>query len=154
VLARVLAAAAAAWVAAVLLAPLALASRQPAVSLSAAAVYAAGARVCHQRPDRCFWIDGRPMPVCARCTGLYVSAAVAAPLAIFLAAGLSVRRARLLVALAALPTLLTWGLEYAGLAQPSNLARALAAMPLGFAAAWLVVAASRPVRSGADDRMP
>ena len=52
------------WLAAILLAPLAIASRQSGVSLGAAGIYAAGARICHQRPDRCFWIHGRPMPVC------------------------------------------------------------------------------------------
>ena len=80
------------------------------------------------------------MPVCARCTGLYASAALGAPLALLLAAGLSGRRARSIVALAALPTLVTWGLEIAGFAHPSNIVRAIAALPLGFAAAWLVIA--------------
>ena len=27
--------------------------------------------ICHQRPDRCFHINGRPMSLCARCTGFY-----------------------------------------------------------------------------------
>ncbi|GBC85675.1 hypothetical protein HRbin11_02125 [bacterium HR11] len=27
--------------------------------------------VCHQRPDRTFHIDGRPLGVCQRCSGLY-----------------------------------------------------------------------------------
>ncbi len=27
---------------------------------------------CHRRPDRSFFWKGRPFPVCARCTGLYV----------------------------------------------------------------------------------
>ena len=126
--------------AAIFLAPLAIGSGRAVPSLAAALVYGAGARVCHQRPDRSFWIHGRPMPVCARCTGLYASAALAAPLALFLAAGLSGRRARYLVAAAALPTLITWGLEMAGLAHPPNIVRAVAALPLGFAAAWLVIA--------------
>lgn len=135
---RVLVAAALAWVVAILLAPLAIASRQGALSLGAATVYAAGARVCHQRSERCFWIQGRPMPVCARCTGLYAGAAIAGPLALFLAAGVSSRRARVTAALTALPTVITWGIEVAGLAHPSNSVRAIAALPLGFAVAWLV----------------
>ncbi len=147
-----LVAAAILWVAAVVLAPLAIASRQPVLSMGAAGIYAAGAHVCHQRPDRCFWIHGRPMPVCARCTGLYASAAVAAPLALFCASGLSSRRARRIAAMAALPTLITWGIEIAGLAHPSNMVRAVAALPLGFAAAWLVVSTlvhgPRPTHKG------
>lgn len=79
------------------------------------------------------------MPVCARCTGLYAGAALAAPLALVWAARLSSRRARLVAALAALPTLATWSLEFAGLAHFSNAARFAAALPLGLVAAWLVV---------------
>jgi uncharacterized membrane protein len=136
---RVLAVASVAWLAAILLAPLAIASDRPMLSAGAVGLYAAGARICHQRPDRCFWIHGRPMPVCARCSGLYAGAAFAAPLALVWAARLSGRRARLVLAAAALPTLVTWSLEMAGRAHPSNIARLVAALPLGFAAAWLVV---------------
>jgi uncharacterized membrane protein len=139
VIVRALVAAACVWVAAILLAPLAIVSRPPAFSLGAAAVYAAGARVCHQRPDRGFLIDGRPRPVCARCTGLYAGAAVAGPLALFLVSGWSTRRARVAVAVAALPTAVSWGLEYAGVAHPPNAVRAILALPLGFVVAWLAV---------------
>jgi uncharacterized membrane protein len=34
------------------------------------------ALVCHQRPDRSFWIFGAPVAVCARCLGIYLGAAV------------------------------------------------------------------------------
>jgi uncharacterized membrane protein len=127
------------WVAALAAAPLAIRSSRPVLSIGAAGMYAAGSRICHQRPDRCFWIRGRPMPVCARCTGLYVSAALAAPLALVFASGLSSRRARAVATIAAVPTLVTWSLEMAGLAHPSNAVRAIAALPLGFGAAWLVM---------------
>ena len=80
------------------------------------------------------------MPVCARCTGLYVSAAIGAPFALLVASAIKPRRARVTLALAALPTVVTWTLEYAGVAHFSNAARALCALPLGFTAAWLVVA--------------
>jgi len=131
------------WVLALFVAPIAIDSSHRAVSYCAAAVYAAGSNVCHQRPERSFHIAGHKMPVCARCTGLYVSAAVAVPLAVLLAAPLTARRARLILSVAALPTALTWGLEYAGVMPFSNAARALAALPLGFAAAWLVVTQCR-----------
>jgi uncharacterized membrane protein len=147
VIVRVLVAAALLWVAAILLSPFAIASGQGAVSLGAAGVYATGARVCHQRSERCFWIQGRPMPVCARCTGLYAGAAAAGPLALFLAAGVSSRRARLVVSLAALPTAISWGIEFAGLAHPSNSVRMIAALPLGFVVAWLVISTLRGTRA-------
>jgi uncharacterized membrane protein len=34
------------------------------------------ALVCHQRPERSFWIYGVPVAVCARCLGIYLGAAV------------------------------------------------------------------------------
>ena len=34
------------------------------------------ALVCHQRPERSFWIFGAPAAVCARCLGIYCGAAV------------------------------------------------------------------------------
>ena len=45
--------------------------------------------------------------------------------------------------LAAIPTLVTWTLEFAGIIPFSNASRFAAALPLGFAAAWLVVATLR-----------
>ena len=47
-----------------------------------------GGFVCHQLPDRSFFIDGRALPVCARCTGIYTGVFVTA---VFL---LIARRAR------------------------------------------------------------
>ena len=38
--------------------------------------YKAFALVCHQRPERCFWIFGAPVAVCARCLGIYFGAAI------------------------------------------------------------------------------
>jgi uncharacterized membrane protein len=130
---------AALWMASIVAAPLAIASTRRTVSMGAAIVYGIGARVCHQRPDRCFRTAGRPLPVCARCTGLYAGGAIGASAALLLGSALSGRRARMLAILAALPTLITWSLEAASLAHPSNGVRAIAALPLGFVAAWLVI---------------
>jgi hypothetical protein len=88
-----------------------------------------------------------------RCTGIYASAAAAAPLALLVAAGISSRRARGIAVTAALPTLITWSIEMAGLAHPSNTVRALAAVPLGFVAAWLVISAAAS-RNSADREGP
>ena len=38
----------------------------------AAWTHAAGARLCHQRPERSLMWRGRALPVCARCFGLYL----------------------------------------------------------------------------------
>ena len=76
----ILVAAPIAWVVALFVAVL-VASRPtvgvPAYALSAA-VYEIGSLICHQLPNRSFYFWGAQLPVCARCTGLYVGAAVAA----------------------------------------------------------------------------
>jgi hypothetical protein len=41
-------------------------------------VYLTGSLLCHQLPERSFHLWGAQMPVCARCTGIYLGAAVAA----------------------------------------------------------------------------
>lgn len=121
-------------------------------------LYAAASRICHQRPERSFHSAGVKWPVCGRCSGLYL----AAPLGALAAASMSRRRRRpatgratnrriqkgsvTLVALASLPTAVTVLAELTGLLPVSTLARALAAMPLGAAIAFVIVrvAAKRP----------
>jgi uncharacterized membrane protein len=130
------------WVAALFVAPVTVASSSRVLTLPSALVYVAGSQICHQRAERSFHIAGRQMPVCARCTGIYVSAAAAIPFAL-MATAMPSRRSRTILLLAALPTLLTWALEYWGVVPFSNLSRAVAALPLGFAAAWLAIGTLR-----------
>lgn len=113
------------WVAAVVLAP--------------SLLMPVGALICHQRPERSFFIDGRQVAVCARCSGLYAGAALAVPVALVAASSVASHRARTIALVASLPTALTWNLEFAGVAQFSNAIRFAAALPLGAAAAWLVL---------------
>ena len=108
-----------------------------------AAMFPAGRFICHQRPERSFFVSGRQMPVCARCTGLYAGAAVAAPFALLAASSIASGRARRALLVSALPTAITWLLEFAGGMPFSNVARFAAALPLGFTAAWLVLSVLR-----------
>ena len=110
-----------------------------ALFLAPGLLFPAGTFICHQRPDRSFFVHGHQVPVCARCTGLYVGASVAAPLALALAAAVPGARARWLIGFAAIPTIVTWSLEFIGTAHFSNISRFLAALPLGAMAAWLVL---------------
>jgi len=103
-----------------------------------AVVHAVGSLVCHQRPERSFHANHRRFPVCARCTGLYVSGAAGAIVG-WIGFARRPRRTRLIVMLAAVPTILTVAAEWLGLAGSSNVVRALAALPLGGAAGWLFV---------------
>jgi uncharacterized membrane protein len=110
-----------------------------------ALVYALGSLVCHQRPERSFHLGLGQLPVCARCTGLYLGAAIglcwgAVVFSGFAARPVGWRRStvrRVLVA-GALPTAITWVLEFAGFWSPSNATRFLAALPLGIAVALTV----------------
>jgi Predicted membrane protein (DUF2085) len=67
-----------AWAGALPAAAFAATRPQPAsmVYLFAFAVYAIGSIVCHQRSERSFFLWGRQLPVCARCTGIYMGAAL------------------------------------------------------------------------------
>ena len=105
------------------------------------ATYSLGALICHQLPERSFHLAGAQLPVCARCLGLYVGAAIGACLATYpglrrTAAGR--RPVRSILVSAAGPTAATVALELVGLLSPSNATRAVAALPLGAAIAWAV----------------
>ena len=106
--------------------------------------YLVGSFVCHQRPDRSFYIDGGQMPVCARCSGLYLGAAIGAVLA-----GLCLRRSsrvprqasptlRWLVLAAAVPVGLSVVAEVVGGLPSGGALRAASAVPLGVAVTWVV----------------
>lgn len=110
-----------------------------ALILAPAVMMPIGALICHQRPERSFFLEGRQVPVCARCTGLYTGAAVAVPLALLAAASIAPNRARTIALVASLPTAITWSLEFAGLGHFSHATRFAAALPLGATAAWLVL---------------
>ena len=122
------------WAVLIVASPVALHSTATAVPASV--VYVASSRICHQRSERSFTIAAFQMPVCARCSGLYFSAAVGTLLA--WRAGRRTPSAGTLM-VAALPTAFTFVLEVAGVVPFSNAARAIAALPLGAVAGWLFV---------------
>ena len=129
-----------AWCVTLIAAPYALASDHPRLVSAAATVYSAAGLICHQRDARSFHLAATQLPVCGRCSGLYFSGALGALLA--WAASKqprSVSWTRRLLLWAAAPTALSLVLEFSGLAHPSNLGRALCALPLGGAAGWIFV---------------
>jgi uncharacterized membrane protein len=132
------------WGCAVLAAPwLALAPRGSLRVSAASGVYLLGGAVCHQRAERSFHVRGAQAPVCGRCEGVYVSAAIAAVLALVVARGRkpwSRLVTRPVAIAAALPTALSWGLERAGWFDGTPALRAALAVPLGIVVALLVAA--------------
>lgn len=113
-------------------------------------VYVAGSYICHQRPERSFWIAGRPMPVCARCAGLYLAAPLGLAFVVWRSAQrramASVDRTyswwRLALIVAALPMIASVAIEW-GAGLSCNESRALTAVPLGMAVAAVMGAILR-----------
>lgn len=93
------------------------------------------ALVCHQRPERSFWISGAPVAVCARCLGIYLGAAI----------GLLLRTSRrlavLLLATAAALNLLDFATELTGLHGNWMGVRFALGFALGTAGALLISSA-------------
>jgi uncharacterized membrane protein len=150
----VVALAATAWLAGVWTAPRWVHSDRAGARVAARVVYAAGARVCHQRAERSFAWGGAAWPVCARCTGLYAGGALGALMAALAGAtGLgSAARARRVLGLALLPTAVAWAAEWLVASQVGNAARAVTALPGGAAAGWLLAAATRAWHGEASRR--
>jgi uncharacterized membrane protein len=111
-----------------------------------AAIYGLGSTICHQLPARSFHLWSAQLPVCARCTGVYLGAAIVALVTGWRdRSGALLRHAartidgRVVFFVAALPSLTTLAFEWASGVTPSNSVRALAGLPLGAAVAWLVI---------------
>ena len=145
-----------AWAVLLPLAPFAASQPAPAPLWYglAFAVYGAGSFICHQLPARSFHTWSAQWPVCARCTGIYFGAAVAAMVSStyvgsgFSRTGGSASRTRMLLMFAALPTAVTLVYEWTTGNTPSNAIRALAGAPLGAAVALIVIEALRIQAAG------
>lgn len=117
------------------------------MDLAAAFVFAVGHVICHQIPERSFFWDGHQWPVCARCTGLYLSGAVGLTVWIGFKIGrgwrpipIEPRVALRFVAIAAVPTAMSWAAGVTGVWDGSNITRAALAIPLGASAGAIVAA--------------
>jgi uncharacterized membrane protein len=138
VLRRAFVAASSVWAAALPVSAWAIAgAHQPVLLSLPVVVYAVGATVCHQLPARSFHLWGTQLPVCARCTGIYVAAAAVA------LAGPALPRTsrpamRAAILLSVLPTAATLAFEWTTGQTPSNTVRALAGAPIGGVVAWLI----------------
>jgi uncharacterized membrane protein len=135
---------AALWASLILATPW-LASRSPGDDgrLEAAAfAYVIGSFVCHQRPERSFHLAGLPLPVCGRCTGVYVGAAIGAVLPLVRdwrrRVRVSVRGWRSVLTLAIVPMAASFVLEWLTPVPVSNLARAATGLVAGSAIALFV----------------
>jgi uncharacterized membrane protein len=111
----------------------------PAAYLGTLAIYAIGGAVCHQLEPRSFHLWGHQMPVCARCTGIYVGAAVGAVLAAQRERALRLSP-RWIVGLAAAPLAASVLVERIAGVSMSNSVRCATGIVAGLAVAWVLVA--------------
>ena len=110
-------------------------------------IYAAGGLICHQRPERSFFLDGHQLQVCARCTGLYLSGAVGIAGWLSLKIGrrwtslpFDPRLAKRIVIISAIPTAVSLLTGLLGIWDGSNVTRAMLAIPFGVSAGAVVAA--------------
>ena len=118
-------------------APLAQSTGHEAIGFT---IYRAFSYLCHQLPERSFYLAGHQFAVCARCTGLYVGFAAASlgyPLV------RSLKRtdtpARRWLLLAAAPMAIDVGLDMLGVWKNTHLSRLITGLLLGSVAAFYVI---------------
>src|SRR5437867_1894183 len=126
--------------------------------------YLVGSLLCHQLPERSFFLWGSQMPVCARCLGIYAGAAIAA-IALRLVARLkpsrstgvppplareggALRSARMLLIVSIVPAAVTLVYEWTTGDMPANWIRALSGLPIGVVVAWIVQSAAAGAAEG------
>jgi len=116
------------------------------VHAAALAIYTCGSIVCHQRPERSFHLWAAQLPVCARCTGIYLGAVLGLAPSGWPSATTALRSAkafalqpRALAILAALPTAATLAYEWTTGDMPSNGLRFAAGLPMGVVVSWLIL---------------
>ena len=121
----------------VVIAPLAAASGHNEI---AGAIYYAFSPLCHQRPDRSYFIEGHKLGVCSRCTGIYFGFALtllAYPLVRSLRT--TTTPARKWLFLAALPLAIDFSLTFFGLWENTHTSRLLTGLLLGSVAVFYIM---------------
>lgn len=80
---------------------------------------------CHRLPSRSFWYRGKPFPVCARCTGIWIGYVVGLPLILWL-------QPHWLISLVlALPAILDGGSQLLRWRESNNVLRVITGILLG-----------------------
>ena len=137
VLWSIVAAAALLFITLIVGAPLALATGHGFLGLT---IYQAFSYLCHQIPERSFFIAGYKLAVCARCTGLYAGFAIAVllyPAVRSLRSTYAPQRKWLFIAAA--PMAIDFGLGFFGIWDNTHLSRFSTGTLLGAVAVFFVM---------------
>ena len=121
----------------IVIAPLAAAGGHNEI---ARGIYRAFGALCHQLPERSYFIHEHKLAVCSRCTGLYAGFALtllAYPLLRSLRT--TTTPARKWLVLAALPTFIDFSLTFFGIWENTHTSRLLTGLLLGSAAVFYVM---------------
>lgn len=106
----------------------------------AALIYQTFSHLCHQLPERSYFINGHPFAVCARCTGIYAGFAGAA---VFYPLARSLRNiqapARKWLFLAAAPLAIDFAIEFLGFGHNSHTSRLVTGALLGAVAVFYIM---------------
>lgn len=124
------------WFGLVLVAPMAAENHE----VLALILYRSFSAFCHQMPERSFHLHGFPLAVCSRCTGIYAGFIVGLmlyPVGRNLRDGEMPHRRWLI--LAAMPTLVDFGLDFVGLFNNTFVSRAATGALLGTVAAFYIL---------------
>jgi uncharacterized membrane protein len=107
---------------------------------AAFAIYRAFGVLCHQIPERSYFIDGHKLAVCSRCTGIYAGFAFTLLLYPLVR---SLRNTatppRSLLILAALPLAIDFSLTFFGIWENTHTSRLLTGLLLGSVAVFYVM---------------
>ena len=118
-------------------APLALAAGHGRL---AATIYQTFSHLCHQLPERSFFIEGHPFAVCARCTGIYAGFAVAT---VLYPVARSLRQteapARKWLFIAAAPLAIDFAIEFFGVSHNTHFSRLSTGALLGAVAVFYIM---------------
>ena len=101
--------------------------------------------ICHQRPERCFSISGKPMSICSRCLGFYLGLVVGLFLPIVIAKIMLIdgNTLLLIMLISLIPMALDGLTQLLGLRHSNNTLRFitgfLAGVVLGLIFTWLLI---------------
>lgn len=106
----------------------------------AGTIYQTFSHLCHQQPERSFFIEGHPLAVCARCTGIYAGFAAGTILYPLLRSLRQIEApARKWLFIAAAPLAIDFLFEFSGFGHNTHSSRMLTGALLGAVAVFYIM---------------